>query len=190
MRFWTRVIRSIDGLNELFGRGVAWLCLLMVLIGAYNAVARYLGRFIGRNLSSNSYIELQWYLFSAVFLLGAAYALRHNVHVRVDVVYGKLSRRARAWVDLLGTIVLLLPFAGVTLWLSVPSVLESFRIREVSPDPGGLPRYPLKALLLVSFGLLMLQGLAQLARYVAILRGRALPGDIDTPTQERPHGEA
>ena len=177
MRIWMLAASAIDRLNDLFGKGVAWLCLLMVLVGAYNAVVRYLGRFIGQNLSSNGYIELQWYLFSAVFLLGAAYTLRHNAHVRVDVIYGRLSRRARAGVDLAGTLVLLLPFVGVVLWLSVPSVSESFRIREMSPDPGGLPRYPLKGLLLVSFGLLVLQGLAQMVRYAAVLTGHSKPND-------------
>lgn len=172
---WLRVSRAIDRMNEWIGQALLWLLGLMILIGALNAVARYIGRFIGVNLSFTAAIELQWYLFSLVFLLGASYALRHDAHVRVDVLYGQLGPRARAWIDLLGTIVFLIPFSIFMLLVSYPSVLASWRIREVSPDPGGLARYPIKAMVLVAFVLLILQGISELLKQVAILRGAPAP---------------
>ena len=180
MDIWLRVARNIDRLNELLGRGTAWLILLMVMIGAYNAVARYLGRYVGLNLSSNAYIELQWYLFSLVFLLGAAYTLRRNAHVRVDVIYGRLSPRLRAWIDLVGTFVFLLPFSVLALCVSWPSVRNSWRVLEDSPDPGGLPRYPIKTMILVAFALLLVQGISEAIKQIAILRGHlAAESDSD-----------
>lgn len=143
----------------------------MITVGAYNALARYLGRFIGFNLSSNAYLELQQYLFSALFLLAGAAALSRDEHVRVDVLYGRLGKRARAWIDLVGTLVFLIPFCGLALWLSWPSVKSSWAILEGSPDPGGLPRYPLKSLVPLAFLLLLVQGVAQAIKYVAALRG-------------------
>lgn len=175
MRRWSRLAAAVDGLNEWIGRGVEWLALAMVLIGAYNALARYATRFTDLALASNALFELQWYLFSLIFLLGAAYGLNHDVHVRVDVLYGRLSVRGKAVVDLLGSVLFLLPFCVLMLWVSFPAVRNSWVIREVSPDPGGLPRYPIKALILVSFGLLLLQGLSQIMKQVVILRtGRPL----------------
>ena len=175
MRFALRLAAAVDRLTGLVGRGVAWLVPLMVLLAAFNAVARYLGRLVGHDLGSNLYLELQWYLFSLLFLLGAAWALREGAHVRVDVVYERLSPRVRTWIDLLGGLLLLLPFCLVSLWMSWPSVWASWAVREGSPDPGGLPRYPLKAVVLLAFGLLALQGLAELVRDVARLRGHLPP---------------
>jgi len=163
--------RRIDSLTNLIGKGSSWLILAMTLIGAFNAVARYLGRYLGVNLSSNAYIELQWYMFSLVFLLGAAYALRKDSHVRVDVLYGRLSRRGRAWIDLLGTLLFLLPFSLFALWVSWPSVLSSWKVLETSPDPGGLVRYPIKSMILVCFFLLALQAVSELIKLVSFLRG-------------------
>lgn len=170
-----RIAAAIDRLNDLIGRAILWLVGVMVLIGAYNAVARYLNRFTDTNLASNAYLEAQWYLFSLVFLLGAAYALKEDAHVRVDVLYGRLGPRGKAWIDLLGTILFLIPFSVIMLWVSWPSVAASWRVREVSPDPGGLPRYPIKAVILVAFALLLLQGVSQLLKQVALLRGAAPP---------------
>ena len=172
MERWLGIARNIDRLNEKVGRATTWLVPLMVLVAAYNAVVRYLGRFIGVTLSSNAYIELQWYLFSLILLLSAAYTLKHNAHVRVDVLYSRLSTRAHAWINLLGTLFFLLPFSILMFWLSWPSVRNSWAVREVSPDPGGLPRYPIKTALLVAFVLLALQGIAEIVKNLAILRGR------------------
>lgn len=167
-----KISRAIDRLNRLVGRVLYWLGLLMVLIGVYNAVARYIGSYIGQNLSSNAYFEAQWYLFGAMFLLGAGYALQHNVHVRVDVIYARLGPKGQAWIDLLGTALFLIPFCLLVLWLSWDWVSFSWQIRESSGDPGGLPRYPAKTILPVAFVLLMLQGISQLIKAVAVLRGR------------------
>lgn len=169
-RGWQRVAALIDSITAGAGHVVAWLSVLMVLLGAFNAVARYLGRFVGRNLSSNAYLEAQWYLFSLIFLLGAAYALQRDAHVRVDVIFARCSARVRSWINIVGTIVLLVPFCIFVLWSSLPAVRNSWRIREVSPDPGGLPRYPLKAVILVCFGLLLLQAVSELIKEVARLR--------------------
>lgn len=169
--FWIRGARRIDALNDRIGSAIRWLVLAMVLVGAYNAVARYVTRYVDVALTSNALIDLQWYLFSLVFLLGAAYALNHDVHVRVDVIYSRFGAKGRAWVDLLGTVLFLIPFSVVMLRVSFPAVRNSWVIREVSPDPGGLPRYPIKAVILVSFALLLLQGVAQVVKKIAVIRG-------------------
>jgi TRAP-type mannitol/chloroaromatic compound transport system permease small subunit len=159
-----RLSVAIDRVTGGIGRAAAWLGLVMVVVGAFNAVARYLGRYIGINLSSNAYLELQWYLFSMLFLLGAAWVLRENAHVRVDVLYGRLSARAQSLINIFGTLLLLVPFSLFVLWVSIPIVRSSWRIREGSPDPGGLPRYPLKMLILVCFALLLLQAVSELIK--------------------------
>ena len=170
-------VRIVDRLNDWIGRAVAWLVLGMVLLGAFNAVARYAGRWAGFNLSSNAYLELQWYLFSLVFLLGAAHTLRRDAHVRVDVLYGRLAPRKQAWIDIVGTLVFLIPFCLFVLWLSWPMVRNSWQVLEVSSDPGGLPRYPIKSVILVAFVLLLLQGVAEIFRRLGRLEGRVEPGE-------------
>lgn len=170
MRFWVRLADGIDGLNERIGRFTYWLVLLMVLVGAYNALARYMDRYTGLGLSSNSYIELQWYLFSIVFLLGAAYALKHEAHVRVDVLYGRLGPRGQAWINIAGTVLFLIPFCLLMIVVSWPAVMNSWRVLEMSPDPGGLPRYPIKTIIPIAFVLLILQGVSMLVRQVVVLR--------------------
>ncbi len=184
-----KLVSRIDALNERIGQLVGWLVLAMVLIGAFNAVARYLGRWIGANLSSNAYLELQWYLFSLVFLLGTAYTFKRDEHVRVDVLYGRLSRRARLWIDLAGTVLFLMPFSIFCLWVSWPSVRNSWAVWEVSADPGGLPRYPIKTMILVSFVLLLLQGLAETIRKIALLRAPQ-PRDPDNAAASTREGVA
>ena len=177
-RGWLRAARWVDRLNDGIGAAIRWLVLVMVLVGAYNALARYTTRYTDAALTSNALIDLQWYLFSVVFLLGAAYALNHDAHVRVDVLYSRFGPRGRAWIDLAGTVLFLIPFSAVMLWVSWPAVRNSWVIREVSPDPGGLARYPIKALILVSFGLLIIQGAAQVVKHVAVIRtGEPLGGD-------------
>ena len=172
-----RIAQAIDRMCLSISRGASWLLLLMVGLGAFNAVARYLGRFIGVELSSNTLIEGQWYLFSAVFLLAAAGTLARDGHVRVDVFYGRLSPRGRAWIDLVGALLLMLPFCVFVLSMSIPSVLSSWRILEGSPDPGGLPRYPIKTLVPIAFTLLILQGLARVTLSLAVVRGRPVEAE-------------
>ena len=167
----TQIIAIIEGISERTGRLVGWLTLAMVVIGAFNAVARYAGKTIGVNLSSNAYIEGQWYLFSLIFLLGAAHTLQRDQHVRVDVLYGRLSPRSRAKIDLAGTLLFLIPFCLFGLIICFPTVRNSWAVWEVSPDPGGLPRYPIKTMLLVCFGLLLLQSVSEIFKRIRIIRG-------------------
>lgn len=180
---WIRVSRAIDRISEGIGALIGWLTLAMILIGAYNAVVRYGGRFVGWKLSSNAYIELQWYLFSLIFLLGASYALRRDVHVRVDVLYGRLRPRQKAWIDAVGTVLFLFPFCGAILWFSWPAIRNSWEVMEQSPDPGGLPRYPIKAVILIAFVLLAIQGIAELIKRIAFLAG-AIDTANDTGGQD------
>ena len=161
----------IDRFQDRFGKWLYWLVLGMVVIGGYNTIVRYVDRSIGMSLSSNMYLELQWYLFSLVFLLGAAYALRHDEHVRVDILYSRLSPKGRAWINVLGTLFFLVPFCGMMLWVSWPAVMNSWAVLEVSPDPGGLPRYPLKTAIPVAFILILIQGMSMFIRNLAVIRG-------------------
>jgi TRAP-type mannitol/chloroaromatic compound transport system permease small subunit len=166
------IAEAIDRFSNRTGRALSWLTLGMVLVGSFNAIVRYLARFTGVRLSSNMYIELQWYLFSLLFLLGGAYALRTNSHVRVDVLYGRLSRKGRAWIDLLGVVLLLMPFCLLMLWVSWPAVVNSWTVLEQSPDPGGLPRYPIKTAIPVAFVLLLVQSVSFAIRAVASILGK------------------
>ena len=156
----------IDALNERVGRAVYWLILVAVAVSAGNATIRYVF-----DASSNGWLELQWYLFSAVFLLGAGYTLLHNEHVRIDVVFSHLEPRAKAWIDLLGGVFFLLPMAIVIMILSWPMFLESLARHEVSADAGGLVRWPAKLLIPSGFLLLSLQGVSEIIKRAAFLRG-------------------
>lgn len=171
MRGLLRLAERIDRVNRVVARAVAWLLLLMVLVGAYNAVARYLERDAGLRLSSNALLELQWYLFSLVFLLGAPWALRRGDHVRVDVLYGGLPARGRHWIDLLGGLLFLIPFCAFAVWISYDFVADSWVEREMSNDPGGLPRWPLKPVVPLAFALILLQGVSEVVKRLAVLRG-------------------
>ncbi|WP_374111764.1 TRAP transporter small permease subunit [Phormidium yuhuli] len=177
----------MDRLNTVIGRLSGWLVLLMVLVGGFNVIGRYLGNALGQNLSSNALIETQWYLFSLVFLLGAAYTLKENAHVRMDVLYSTWPPRRKALADFVATLVFLLPFSGFALWFTWTPVLNSWRIREGSPDPGGLPRYPIKSFILVMFILLIAQGISGAIQSWAIYRGISPPTTAEsdsTLTQE------
>lgn len=176
-----RVARAIDAFTRAVGRAASWLVLAMVLIGAFNAIARYLGRYLGVHLASNTWLELQWYLFSLVFLLGGAYVLREDRHVRVDVLFGRLGARTQGIINIAGTLLLLVPFSAFVLWVSLPVVQASWRIRESSPDPGGLARYPLKAMILACFALLLLQAASELIKEVHRLRHRPVHQDPHPP---------
>ena len=158
--------RLIDGATERIGRAAHWLILVMVLVSAGNAAARY-----AFNLSSNAWLEIQWYLFSAVFLLCAGYALLHNQHVRIDVISGRLSRRVQTWMEIFGTVFFLMPMAVLILWLSWPVFLDSWRSGEVSANANGLSLWPARLLVPAGFALLVLQGLSELIKRVAFLRG-------------------
>lgn len=171
MRRLLTFAHAIDRLTGWIGKMTAWLALLMLAIGGWNVIGRYAGKMIGQNLTSNSLLEAQWYLFDLLFLLGAAYTLQKNDHVRVDIFYKSLGDRQRAWVNFFGTLLFLLPFCGLGIFYSWESVVNSWKIWEMSPDPGGLPRYPIKTMIIVSFALLILQGIAELIKNGAIIWG-------------------
>ena len=164
-----KATEHIDRLTTACGTIARWLLLVMVLLAAFNAIARYLGKNTGTNLSSNTLLELQWYLFSGVFLLGAAYTMKRNEHVRVDVLYEKLSAHKRAWLNILGILIFLIPFCILIIWTCWNPVLASWKSLEMSPDPGGLPRYPIKTLIPVCFVLLILQSISELIKNGRIL---------------------
>lgn len=177
---WLRWAHRIDRMNEWAGRALYWLTLGMVGVGAFNAIARYLDKYTGLGLSSNMWIELQWYLFSLVFLLGAAYTLKYDDHVRVDVLYSRLTREGQAWINVLGTVLFLIPFCLVVMWRSIPFVSNSWAILEQSPDPGGLPRYPIKTVIPLALLLVIAQGIALMIREIAVIRGY----DVEEPGRE------
>src|SRR5439155_426238 len=153
MNFLLSVSRLIDALNERVGRTIYWLILVAVLVSAGNAVVRY-----AFNRSSNAWLEIQWYLFSAVFLFCAGYTLLHNQHVRIDVITGRLSKRAQAWIDVFGTLLFLLPMAITIMWLSWPVFIDAYRSHEISTNAGGLTVWPARLMVPVGFCLLVLQG--------------------------------
>lgn len=176
MDFLLKISRGIDALNERVGRLVIWLVLAATLISAGNAMVRY-----GLNASSNAWLEIQWYLFGLIFLLGAGYTLKHNGHVRIDVLYGRFTPRTRAWVDLLGGLLFLLPMSGIIAWLGWDFFLASYAVDETSPDAGGLLRWPIKLAVTLGFSLLWLQGVSEVIKRAGVLWG-------GMPLQEE-HGE-
>jgi len=173
MKILLTISRAIDQFNERMGRAVFWLVLVMVLVSASNASARYLF-----NASSNAWLELQWYLFAAVFLLCAGYTLLHNEHIRIDVLSSRLSRRTQAWIDVFGTICFLLPVALTIMWLSWPIFLNAWVSGEISSNAGGLIRWPARLMVPVGFFLLSLQGVSELIKRVAFLRN-LIPDPIE-----------
>ena len=182
-----RLAKAIDQVNRTLGKGLGLLTLFMVGLGSYNAIARYVGSSLGTHLSSNRYLELQWYLFSMVFLLGAANGLRENTHVRVDVLYDRLSTEVQNRINFIGTLVFLLPFCVLMLWAAWRPVVNSWAILEQSPDPAGLPRYFIKSMLPLGFLLLFLQGLAELIKLGATLR-KPNPSEAQEDNQGRGAG--
>ncbi|MBB4006747.1 TRAP transporter small permease subunit [Allorhizobium taibaishanense] len=159
--------RAIDKLSEVVGRVAEYLVMLCCLISAGNAIIRYLF-----NVSSNGWLEIQWYLFAYVVVLGASHTLRKNGHVRVDLIYGSVSEHKRLWIDIIGIILFLLPVCIFLTWLCWPFFWLSFQQGEVSANAGGLIRWPVKLILVAGFGLLTLQGTSELIKRVAALSGR------------------
>jgi TRAP-type mannitol/chloroaromatic compound transport system permease small subunit len=159
--------KYIDALNERIGLGISWALLLAVLICSGNAIVRY-----SFNISSNAWLEIQWYLFGAIFLLAASYTLRRNEHVRIDVIVGRFSKRTQAWVDVFGFIFFLLPATLLILYFAIPFAMESVRNQEVSSNAGGLIVWPAKILIPIGFLLLTLQGISELIKRVGFLMGK------------------
>jgi TRAP-type mannitol/chloroaromatic compound transport system permease small subunit len=166
MEFLLRVSRGIDRFSVFVGRAVSWLILASILISAANATSRKLF-----DLASNAWLELQWYLFGAAFMLAAAYTLQRGEHIRIDIVSNALSERVRNWIDLAGHVLMLLPFTVLMIFETTPFVLDSFRLQEMSTSYGGLIVWPAKALILASFLMLFVQGLSEIVKRVAIMRG-------------------
>jgi TRAP-type mannitol/chloroaromatic compound transport system permease small subunit len=158
--------RVIDRLTSIIGRSVAWLILVAVLVSAVNATIRKVF-----NTSSNAWLELQWYLYGAAFLLGASHALAQNEHIRIDIVYGRFSRRVQHRIDLFGHLVFLLPFVLLMDFYLVPYVLDAVRSGEVSQNAGGLILWPAKGLILAGFALLTLQALSEIIKKIAVMAG-------------------
>jgi TRAP-type mannitol/chloroaromatic compound transport system permease small subunit len=163
--------RFIDRINEFFGRNVAWLVLAAVLISAGNATIRKVF-----DTSSNAWLEVQWYLFGAVFLVAAAYTLQKNEHIRIDFISNMLSKRTRDWIDLICHVVFLMPFTLLITYLALPWVLKSYNSGEISANAGGLILWPAKILVLIGFSLLTLQGISEIIKRWAVITGR-----IDDP---------
>jgi TRAP-type mannitol/chloroaromatic compound transport system permease small subunit len=157
--------RAIDRINEAIGKSVSWLILVAVLVSAVNAVVRKVF-----STSSNAWLELQWYLFGAAFLLAAAYTLKQNEHIRIDIVYGVWSRRVQHWIDLVGHLLFLMPFVVLMVVYFIPYVSLSVRSGEVSTNAGGLIIWPAKALLLAGFSLLLAQGISEIIKKIAVMR--------------------
>lgn len=187
MKVLLAVSRAIDGFTTFLGKLMFWVSLLMVLIGAFNVVTRYVGRALHLSLGGTIYIALQTYAFDLMFLLAAAYVLKVDGHVRVDIVVSNLGERAKAWIDIFGTIFFLIPFCVMGLLLSRNYVATSWRQQEINLNAGGLPIYPIKTVILVAFALLLLQGVSELIKRIAFLTG-ALREQTHQPITETTEG--
>ncbi|HEY5900726.1 MAG TPA: TRAP transporter small permease subunit [Burkholderiales bacterium] len=166
MKSLLAISRAIDFVNEHIGRLTYWCVLIMVLVSAGNASSRY-----ALNIASNAWLELQWYLFGIVFLLCAGYTLLHNEHIRIDIISSRLSRRAQIWIDIFGILVFLLPMSLFILWLSWPIFMNAWTSGEISANPGGLIRWPARFVIPAGFFLLSAQGISELVKRIAYLRG-------------------
>ena len=183
MSFLLSLSKYIDAINEKIGLTVSWALLLAVLICSGNAIIRY-----AFNMSSNAWLEIQWYLFGAIFLLASSYTLRRNEHVRIDVIVGKLSKRTQVWIDLFGFLLFLLPATLLILYFAVPFAMESIRNQEVSSNAGGLIVWPAKALIPLGFLMMTMQGMSELIKRAGFLMGKveasAFEKQVATPEEE------
>jgi TRAP-type mannitol/chloroaromatic compound transport system permease small subunit len=166
MQFLLRLSRLIDRLNEAVGRAAIWLVLIAVLISAGNAVTRK-----ALNTSSNAFLEIQWYLYAAIFLLGAAYTMLRQGHVKIDVILGRFSKRTQIKVEIFGIVFFLMPFVVQVIRLVWPLVAQAYATGEMSENAGGLIRWPVYALIPLGFALLGLQGLSELIKRIGFLKG-------------------
>ena len=166
MQSLLEVSRKIDAFNTLIGRWLSWLVVVAVVVSAANAIIRKVF-----DMSSNSFLELQWVLFSVVFLLCSPWTLLSNEHIRIDIVNHSLPLRVRGWIDMIGHLLFLLPFTIVLLWTSVPFFLVSYRQNEQSFSAGGLPQWPAKSLIMIACVLLLIQGISEIIKRAAMMRG-------------------
>ena len=180
MSFLLRISAVIDWVTDHVGRYAIWLLLGAVVISAGNAISRY-----AFSASSNAMLEVQWYLYSAVFILGAGYTLLKNQHVRIDLISNRISAKARNWVDVIGLAVFLIPVAVMIAWMSWPGVVDSYQMGEMSSNAGGLIRWPVRLLIPVGFWLLALQGFSELIKRLAFLTGH---GPDSLEKEQEHHG--
>jgi len=159
--------RAIDSFNRGIGKKVAWLILLAVIVAAVNAIIRKVF-----SVSSNAWLELQWVLFGAVFLLCASWTLQVKEHIRIDIVNSLLPKRAQQWIDLIGHLLFLMPFCLLMIYHSWPFFTRSYAVNEQSLSAGGLPQWPAKGLVFIGFVLLALQGISEVIKQIAIMRGK------------------
>jgi TRAP-type mannitol/chloroaromatic compound transport system permease small subunit len=178
------ISRAIDAVNTKLGKAVAWLLVLAVAVSTINAIVRKL-----LNVSSNAWLELQWYLFAAVFLFCAAWTLIANEHIRIDIINNTFSKRVRNWIDMIGHIFALVPFCIVMIWTSIPFFLASYRLGERSFSAGGLPQWPAKLLIPVAFTILLIQAFSEIIKRAAIMRGH-IPDPHDGPQVHAAEAEA
>lgn len=179
MRFLLSITDKIDWITEQVGQWLKWLVLFSSVISAGNALVRYI-----LHNSSNAWLEIQWYMFGAMFMLAAGYALKHEEHVRVDVFFSKMTPKQQAWVDVFGGIFFLLPMAILIGWMAIPMVINSYKITEFSSDAGGLLRWPIKLVIPLGFALLAMQGVAEIIKKYAIATGVRAPGKLyERPVQ-------
>jgi TRAP-type mannitol/chloroaromatic compound transport system permease small subunit len=168
VNFLKKISQFIDALNEKTGLFAAWLTTFMVITVVYDVIMRY-----GFKKGNIAVQEMEWHIFAVVFLIGAAYSLKKDAHVRVDILYTKLSTKKRAWIDLMGTFIFLIPFSIMVIYSTSNFIESSWAVREVSPDPGGLPgRYILKAMIPAGFVLLILQGISQAIKNFLVIIGK------------------
>ena len=164
--------RLIDRITEAIGKSVMWMILIAILVSATNAIVRKLF-----NMSSNAWLELQWYLFGAAFLLASAYTLKQNEHIRIDIFYGTRTRHTQHWIDLFGHVFFLLPFVCLMTWMLIPYAMDAIKSGQISTNAGGLIIWPARALLLGGFALLVAQAFSEIIKKIAVMRGV-----IDDPT--------
>lgn len=170
MRYLLKLSHVIDAVNGWLGRGLAWVAVLLIVVGLINVVGRYLGAQIGVQLGSNALLEAQTQLFNLIFLLGAGWLLTRDGHIRVDILHASLPPRWRLCIDIVGHALLLIPFCLLMLYLSLDFVARSWSRLEISPNPDGLPLYPIKTVLLIAFALLLLQAVSEIIKRVHALR--------------------
>ncbi len=194
MSFALRFVRAVDAMSEKLGWVAKMLVIVTVAVGFYNVAARYLGRFVGAQLSSNLLIELQWYLFSLVFFFGFAYIFKHGINVRVDFIYANMPTKRKALIDFWGHLLFLIPFILMGIYVTISPVMYSWGrlpngtwgMWEMSPDPSGLPRAPIKTMIILAFITLILQVIAEIIKLYWIIKEK----EVDVVVEELGTSEA
>lgn len=175
--------RAADRFSEWTGTIAKWIVIPTVIIGFVNTVLRYSGAIIGQRLTSNTIIELQYYMYSVIFLVGFNYVLKHHINVRVDFWFANQPVTRKAWIDFVGHWIGLIPFTIIGIWVSFPQAIQSIRVGEMSPDAAGLPRGPIKALLALAFLMLLAQAIAEQIKLYAVITGRGQLVELEEPEE-------